>query len=127
VRELESASPSGQHTTVKDASGQHTRRKKNVKEGAGLSRGRRLRRRKSTVKGTLSGLKRSGSSGIGAQGPGFHDSVGQKRKRPGNFRRWKRKFVAGSFVKPIQMAAENMGSKSTPTQGINSFNRAPIS
>nr|GEV32885.1 protein ALP1-like isoform X1 [Tanacetum cinerariifolium] len=32
---------------------------KNVNEGAGLSRGRWLRRRKSTVNGTLSGLKRS--------------------------------------------------------------------
>ncbi|GKA56455.1 hypothetical protein Tco_0755527, partial [Tanacetum coccineum] len=28
------------------------------------------------------------------------------------------KETAGSFVKPVQMAAENMGSKITPTQGV---------
>nr|GEV39384.1 putative reverse transcriptase domain, ribonuclease H-like domain, aspartic peptidase domain protein [Tanacetum cinerariifolium] len=42
---------------------QHTRRQKNVKEGAGLSRDRRLRRLKRAVKGRWSGLKRRRKKG----------------------------------------------------------------
>ncbi|GKC60535.1 hypothetical protein Tco_1088133 [Tanacetum coccineum] len=49
-------------------------------------------------------------------GPGFHDSVGQKRKRSGNFCRGQKNRGAGDFLLPHQMAAENMGSMNSRTE-----------
>ncbi|GJY08186.1 hypothetical protein Tco_0375240 [Tanacetum coccineum] len=46
----------------------------------------------------------------------FHDSVGQKRKRSGNFHRRQRNYGAEDFLPP-QMAAENMGSTNGRTEG----------
>ncbi|GJX40047.1 hypothetical protein Tco_0255037 [Tanacetum coccineum] len=54
---------------------------------------------------------------IRTPGTDFRDSVGQKRKRSGNFRRRQRNRCAGDSLMPHQMAYENMGWNSSWTDG----------
>ncbi|GJR15644.1 hypothetical protein Tco_0798296 [Tanacetum coccineum] len=55
---------------------------------------------------------------IRTKGPGFHDSVGQKRNRSGNFCSGQKNHGAGDFLLPHQMAPENMGLTNSQTEGV---------